>query len=230
LPLVICPVAEDISIPVGKYIISPTHPGISGSRLCAGSPAVVKSIIECRSASIRSAVASSLYHPSGAIETATIAEWQPVVVGKDAGPAAIDIRSIITGEDILVAVKIVTVIAIVTIAVPDIRGTINMGSPPASPSAAIAPAEADAKTVAVIEPARSITKTHAPSGPGIIAHRKTPGPGTGIIKPVIPWIIIKPGAVDDRGTIDISIEIAWRVSFIHIIRGDIIYVYIFDII
>ena len=82
LPLIVCLVAlEDISIPVGEYIVPPTCPRIAGIPLRAGPATVVESIVEGRPTSVGDAIAPSLYRPSRTIVEATSsAEWSPVAM------------------------------------------------------------------------------------------------------------------------------------------------------
>jgi hypothetical protein len=81
-----------------------------------------------------------------------------------------------------------------------------------------------------MEPSQAVSISQAPSTPGIIAHIEAPGPGTGIIEPVKPGIIIESCSVYYRRPIDKGVQVAGSIALIYILGRDIVYINVFDIV
>jgi hypothetical protein len=170
---------EYISVPVAEYIVA----AIGSNRIGPASDTVRAIHAACIAA--------------GPVEGAPVAN-EPVRY--DPSPVGVYIRPVAVGIHAPVSSKIVAIESIGTVTVPSKGGTIDPGTPP---TAAPAITAAKAQAYAEIQPAAAIAIPKAPSAPWIIAHVKSPGPGTGIVIPAKPGIIIETRAVYDRRSIDI---------------------------
>src|SRR5580658_1159489 len=151
-----------------------------------------------------------------------------VIAGDHARPACIDIRVIAVDKDIPVAGKSGTIESCRPVPVPCVSRMISRRTPPAAAPAT--PATMPAHAPAAVEPAKAIAETERPTHIRIVTEPKTPGPGPRIVEPVEPGIVIEPRSVNDRRSIDISIQITRRIAHIDIIGGHIIDINILQIV
>jgi hypothetical protein len=97
-----------------------------------------------------------------------------------------------------------------------------LGSPPAT---------TPSRTVIVIpEKPFGSAISHAPTGPWIVMHRKSPGIWPGIIITAIPAVIGPSGPINHGRSIHITPDITGRISHIYDVRLNIIYINVLNVI